>query len=160
MRLFNSSIWLGSDVALVIKPTKHAPSDILAVFVYFPSQDSGQAIPRVVESCIRYINLYGECAAVQRGDIWRLLATDLHSAKRDSVDFRPLIIWACARVPASFTSVGGPGKTQMSSCLQQRGLLHPAPPNIPGDAQLRLAHTLHAMHLLLNQVGRDTRKET
>lgn len=28
--------------------------------VYLPSKDSGQAIPRVVESCIRYINLYGE----------------------------------------------------------------------------------------------------
>lgn len=26
----------------------------------FSSKDSGQAIPRVVESCIRYINLYGE----------------------------------------------------------------------------------------------------
>lgn len=31
------------------------------LFVYFPLKDSGQAIPRVVESCIRYINLYGKC---------------------------------------------------------------------------------------------------
>lgn len=41
----------------------------LGVFVYSPSKDSGQAIPRVVESCIRYINLYGELVAVQCVDI-------------------------------------------------------------------------------------------
>lgn len=34
---------------------------IFDLFVHFPSKDSGQAIPRVVESCIRYINLYGKC---------------------------------------------------------------------------------------------------
>lgn len=38
-------------------------------FHYFPSKDSGQVIPRVVESCIRYINLYGELVAVHSVDI-------------------------------------------------------------------------------------------
>lgn len=31
---------------------------------FLPSKDSGQAIPRVVESCIRFINLYGELLVV------------------------------------------------------------------------------------------------
>ena len=32
----------------------------LGCFCLLIPKDSGQAIPRVVESCIRYINLYGE----------------------------------------------------------------------------------------------------
>ena len=35
---------------------------LLDLEIFFPSQDSGQPIPVVAESCIRYINLYGESA--------------------------------------------------------------------------------------------------
>lgn len=55
----------------VIKTKNHTCNDIwcFMFFHYFPSKDSGQVIPRVVESCIRYINLYGELVALHYVDI-------------------------------------------------------------------------------------------
>lgn len=75
-----------------------------------PSKDSGQAIPRVVESCIRYINLYGESVIIvqwaghyvtsvkqawivvhciyMRCDEWTKV---LHFSVR--LDFRALFVW-------------------------------------------------------------------
>lgn len=52
----------------------------LDVSVYVPSKDSGQAIPRVVESCIRYINLYGKSVAM-----WRVENLSLDSAQKSTV---------------------------------------------------------------------------
>lgn len=52
------------QVLAVIDEIKTAHFRTIALtFVFaFPLKDSGQAIPRVVESCIRYINLFGKLA--------------------------------------------------------------------------------------------------
>lgn len=60
---------LGSEVSASLKQeiTHKMKVDANAHFSQFPlSKDSGQIIPRVVESCIRYINLFGKSLTVRR----------------------------------------------------------------------------------------------
>uniref|UniRef100_A0A3Q3RCU5 SLIT-ROBO Rho GTPase-activating protein 1 n=1 Tax=Monopterus albus TaxID=43700 RepID=A0A3Q3RCU5_MONAL len=53
--------------------TGHTSSHTWVFLFSLPSKDSGQAIPRVVESCIRYINLYG----LQHQGIFRVSGSQL-----------------------------------------------------------------------------------
>lgn len=131
----------------------------LGAFFNFLFKDSGQAIPRVVESCIRYINLYGELLPVKCVDI-----LSLQLRFRISLFFSEFYskTVTCSISECDFTEKWHLGDFQaVFQCVsleQQSWKNWPSFLNIPGDKQTRILSWLKMNYKFgfLNQVAKNT----